>query len=111
MFTGCCYKLSYSHLDMSHTLELLTVSDFLAFLTRLSGTTDEVVAALFIETADKNQVNWDRPGLWPELPIQEHLRMLRSDPPTGGATEEYLFARVLKMNEVKCHCFRPCDCD
>ena len=87
---------------------MLRVSELVDSLTESVGATDGRLAALFVQQVDKGKVVWDR-ALW-DFTIKEYISSLRTDPPQGGITNEYLLRRALETNAVKCHCYRKCTC-
>jgi hypothetical protein len=78
------------------TSKRVTVTELFNFLKKLPSATEETCAALFVDEVDKDMVVWDR-ALW-DFTIQEYVRRLRTDPPRGGITVEYLFKRILETN-------------
>ena len=84
------------------------VESLTEFLTESGGATDGKLAALFVQQVDKGKVVWDR-ALW-DFTIKEYISSLRTDPPQGGITNEYLLGRALETNAVKCRCYRKCTC-
>ena len=60
--------------------------------------------------ATAGRLVWDRPHLWVDLSVQKFIKNLRTDPPSTGATDEYLFGRIVETNDVKCSHYRPCNC-